>query len=121
VNVRRLAAVDMWGTKGSLRRRGIIRLEFWAGAVGCVLLGALTLATSAGWGLILGAWLVGVGINYIALVIAAESLSRPGALEAELAGTDLMKEIRRTGVRQFWIAIPLAVALAAVVAGTQRR
>ena len=118
MNVRRLAAVDMWGTKGSLRRRRIIRVEFWAGAVGCVILGAVTLATTTGWGLILGVWLVGVGINYIPLVIAAESLSRPGALEAELAGTDLMREIRRTGVRQFWIAVPLAVAVAAIA---QRR
>ncbi|HXY73450.1 MAG TPA: hypothetical protein VEM41_13010 [Actinomycetota bacterium] len=115
VNVRRLAAADMWGTKGSPRRRKVIRVEFWAGAIGCVLLGGITLATASGWGLVLGAWLVGVGINYVPLAISAESLSRPGALERELEGTDLMRELRRAGVQQLWIAVPLAVALAALV------
>ena len=117
MNVRRLAAVDMWGTKGSPKRRRIIRVEFWAGAIGCVALGVISLATTNGWGLLLGAWLVGVGINYVPLVISAESLSEPGALERELDGTDISRELRRAGAQQLWIAVPLAVAVAAL---TQR-
>jgi len=115
LNVRRLAAIDMWGTKGSRKRRGIIRVEFWLGALGCILLGGVTLATTNGWGLVLGAWLVGVGINYIPLVVSAESLSKPGALERELEGADIGNELRRAGTRQVWIAVPLAVAIASVV------
>ena len=115
LNVRLLAAVDMWGTRGSRKRRGIIRVEFWVGAIGCILLGGVTLATTnGGWGLVLGAWLVGVGINYIPLVVSAESLSKPGALERELEGADIGKELRRAGTRQLWIAVPLAVAIASV-------
>jgi len=114
LNVRRLAAADMWGTKGSPKRRRIIRVEFWAGAIGCLFLGTATLALTTGRGLILGAWLVGVGINYIPLVVSAESLSKPGALESELAGKDIVRELRAAGAQQLWIAVPLAVAVAAL-------
>lgn len=114
LNVRRLAAADMRGTKGSLKRRRIIRAEFWAGAIGCILVGAVTLVTASGWGLVLGAWFVGVGINYVPLVVNAESLSRPGALEAELDGADLRWELRRAGAQQLWIAVPLSVAIASI-------
>jgi hypothetical protein len=33
VNVKRLAAIDMYGTRGTLRRRRIILAEFTAGAL----------------------------------------------------------------------------------------
>ena len=117
MNVRRLAAADMWGTKGSRRRRTVIRVEFWCGAIGCVALGAVTLAATTGWGLALGAWLIGIGINYVPLVVSAESLSRPGALEAELDGKDIERELRAAGAQQLWIVVPLAVAVAALAPG----
>jgi len=109
--VRRLAALDMWGTAGTIRRRRIIRAEFFLGAIGCTGLGAYVIASGSGWMLALGAWLVGAGINYIPLAHHAQSLSRPGALEAELRDADLPRDLRRAGVQQFWIAVPLAVAL----------
>ena len=112
LDVRRLAAADMWGTAGSLRRRRLIRVEFIVGAVGCTALGVLSLISGSGWADALGVWLIGAGVNYIPLALQAQSLSRPGALEAELHGLDLRSELRRAGVRQIWIAVPFAVAIA---------
>jgi hypothetical protein len=65
LDVRRLAAVDMWGSRGDRRRRRAIRAEFWIGAVGCTALGALVLSSGDGWELALGAWLIGAGANYL--------------------------------------------------------
>jgi hypothetical protein len=114
-DVRRLAALDMWGTRGSERRRRLIRAEFVAGVVGCLGLGVLALATGSGWVRLLGIWLVGTGINYVPLAIEAQSLSRPGALEDELRGVELRRELRRAGAQQFWIAVPLAIVVFALV------
>jgi len=66
-------------------------------------------------GVILGVWLVGAGVNYLPLALHAQSLSRPGALEAELSNVDVRRELRRAGVWQLWIAVPFAVAIAALV------
>jgi hypothetical protein len=49
LNVRRLVAVDMYGTTGSARRRRLIRAEFVIGAAGCTLLGVLLLMSASGW------------------------------------------------------------------------
>jgi len=81
LDVRRLAAVDMHGTHGTLLRRRIILAEFVLGAL---------------------AW-------------HASQLSHRGALDAELRGVDLPRELRRYTRLQFWIAVPLLfVGLAAV-------
>jgi hypothetical protein len=56
---RRLAAADMWGTRGSPRRRRIIRAEFILGTGGCTLLGILTLLKGSGLWILLGVWLIG--------------------------------------------------------------
>jgi len=118
-NVRRLAALDMWGTAGTIRRRRIIRAEFFLGAIGCTGLGAYVIASGSGWMIALGLWLVGAGINYIPLAHEAQSLSTPGALEQELHGIDVRHELRRAGAQQLWIAVPLAVAVFALVDRTR--
>jgi hypothetical protein len=115
LDVRRLAALDMWGSSGSARRRRVIRAEFIAGTVGCTGLGLLCLARGTGWIAAVGFWLLGAGINYLPLALHAQALSKPGALEAELEGVDTRSELRRAGVQQLWIAVPFAVALAVVV------
>jgi hypothetical protein len=122
-NVRRLAALDMWGSAGTSRRRQLIRAEFVIGATGCTMLGVLALARGSGWQVAIGFWLVGAGVNYVPLVLHAWSLSRTGALEGELKGLDISHELRRAGVRQFWIAVPFAVAVAAIMQAraSQRR
>jgi hypothetical protein len=65
VNVKRLAAIDMHGSRGTTRRRRIILAEFTAGLVVMVALGIwlVTSAPSPGTP-ILGAWLIGAGLNY---------------------------------------------------------
>ena len=114
VVVRRLAALDMYGTSGSARRRRLIRAEFIIGVVGCSLLGVLSLLSGSGWRIPLGIWLVAIGMNYVPLAVSAQALSRPGALEAELVGADLPRELRQAGVRQLWILVPFAVVVAAI-------
>jgi hypothetical protein len=122
LDVRRLAALDMWGTAGSSRRRSLIRAEFVVGAVGCTALGiaALVSAGSAVWSLV-GVWLLGAGANYVPLVLYAQALSAPGRLEAEIGDGDVRAELRRAGVQQFWIAVPFAVAAAAIASETRPR
>jgi len=84
------------------------------GLVGCITLGSFAVLSGNGWEVGLGVWLLGVGVNYVPLALHAQSLSRPGALEAELEGSDLHRELRRAGLTQFWIAVPFVVAIAAV-------
>jgi hypothetical protein len=58
VDVRRLAAIDMYGTTGTVRRRRIILAEFIAGTVGLVTVGAWLAGASAGLGgRVLGVWM----------------------------------------------------------------
>src|SRR5262245_19317333 len=90
VDVRRLAALDMHGLAGTRLRRRVILAEFIGGALGCLVVGLLTATRAAGveWRLG-GAWLAGVGLNYVVLAVHAASLSRPGALDDELADVDV--------------------------------
>lgn len=116
LDVRRLAAVDMYGTRGTLRRRRIITVEFLAGAIGCLAVGVAVLHANPGpLPAVLGIWLAGVGVNYIPLALHAISLARHDALDAELAGVDVPTELRRYGVKQLWIAVPFLVAVLAAM------
>ena len=54
LDVRRIAAVDMYGSVGSVRRRRVIRWEFNVGAVLCLLLGMLSIALATGSGKVFG-------------------------------------------------------------------
>jgi hypothetical protein len=120
-DVRRLAAVDMYGTRGRPWRRRVILAEFVAGAVLCSALGLVSLVSSGGaGGRLLGAWLLGVGLNYVPLALHAVALSRPGALEAVVAGLDVHREVRRYGVASLWLVVPLAVALLALTQARRR-
>jgi hypothetical protein len=111
----------MYGTRGSPRRRRIIRAEFFAGAAGCTTLGILALVRGSGGWLFLGVWLVGAGANYVPLALAAQRPSRPGALDAELSGLDVRRELRRAATAQLWIAVPFAVCLAALTSARTKR
>ncbi len=115
VDVRRLAAIDMYGSHGTKRRRRIVLAEFIAGAVVMVPFGVwLVAASTVLSGRAFGVWIAGAGLNYVPLTVYALALSRPGALKAELAGSDAGRELRRYSVLQLWIFVPLSlVALAA--------
>ena len=115
VNVRRLAAIDMYGAGGAARRRRIILAEFIAGAVVMVAFGVWLAASSSGLGgRVLGMWIAGSGFNYAPLAAYAIALSQSGALEAELAGVDTGRELRRYSVLQLWIFVPLSLVVLAV-------
>ena len=89
LDVRRLAAVDMYGSRGGRRRRRLILAEFALAAIDIPLLGlAIALAASTVPRVLIGTYLIGAGLNYIPLALHAISLSRAGRLDAELAGAD---------------------------------
>jgi hypothetical protein len=112
-NVRRFAAIDMYGTAGTQRRRRIVLLEFVIGTAALILIGAILLL-HGGW--LWAAWLLGCGANYAALAVHAVRLYPAGRLEAELAGADVGAELRRYSLAQLLLFVP---ALVAVVAVTQ--
>jgi hypothetical protein len=122
VNVKRLAAIDMYGARGTARRRRIILAEFIGGAVVMVAVGVWLTAFSAGpGGRAFGIWIIGSGLNYAPLAGYAIALSRPGALGAELAGVDTGRELRRYSVLQLWIFVPLSLVVLAVHSAFSRR
>jgi hypothetical protein len=108
VDVRRLAAVDMHGARGTMFRRRLILAEFLAGAVAGTLFGVIVAVStsSVGW-FMFGVWLAGIGLNYVPLALHALSLSPQGRLEDELAGADVDRDLRRYTKEQFWLAVPL--------------
>lgn len=103
----------MNGTRGTRRRRRLIRAEF---VFGCPVMLALALSVLAGGHFLLGGYLLGVAVNYFPLAAYAVVLFRPGALEAEVAGVqDLHRELRRAGAVQVLLLIPFLVALTAAL------
>ncbi|WP_088989790.1 hypothetical protein [Micromonospora chokoriensis] len=115
MNVRRLAAIDMHGSRGTIRRRRIILAEFLVGVVLMVTWGGWLLASSDGFGTrAFGLWLVGAGLNYAPLSVYALALMRPGALDAELADADIGGDLRRYTVLQLWVFVPLSLVVFAV-------
>ncbi|MEV1157200.1 hypothetical protein AB0J27_17575 [Micromonospora chokoriensis] len=122
MNVRRLAAIDMHGSRGTIRRRRIILAEFLVGVVLMVTWGGWLLASSGGFGTrAFGLWLVGAGLNYAPLSVYALALMRPGALDAELAGVGIDGELRRYTVLQLWVFVPLSLVAFAVRDALARR
>ena len=101
MNVRRLAAIDMYGTRGTARRKRIILTEFIAALAATVALGTWLVIDASGLGTrIFGIWLIGADLNYAPLAAFAISLSLPGALEGELANVETDRELRRYRVLQ---------------------
>ncbi|MFI6259614.1 hypothetical protein ACIBCL_26410 [Micromonospora zamorensis] len=122
MNVRRLAAVDMHGTRGTAPRRRIILAEFLVGVVAMVALGIWLLTSSSSLGSrAIGLWFTGAGLNYAPLSVHAIALMRPGALDAELTGVDIDRELRRYTVLQLWVFVPLALVVFAVRDALARR
>jgi hypothetical protein len=115
VNVQTLAAIDMWGSRGSLLRRRVIVCEFGLGVAGCCGLGTFVVSRSSGWFAALGVWLIAIGINYLPLLFYAIRLSRPGALSRVVSSLDLREELPRATRRQAWLLVPLAIVVFAVI------
>jgi len=115
MEVKRLAALDMYGTRGTKRRRRIVLVEFVAGAIVACGVGLwVLLGSSSIGGRVVGIWLIGAGVNYIPPAIYAIRLSAPGVLDAELVGVDVRRELARYGILQLWIMVPFALVFFAV-------
>ena len=109
IDVRRLAAIDMYGRHGSKRRRRLILAEFVLAAIDIPLLGLTIVLAPALPRVFLGAYLIGVGLNFVPLALHAISMSRAGLLGTELAGVDVAAELRRYTAKHLFIGIPLLV------------
>ena len=121
IDIRRLAAVDMYGPYGGPYRRWIITLEFVLGSVGGPALG-LWAAGQGGGGRLFGWWLAGVGLNYLPLTVHAVTLLPAGRLERELAEVDVAAELRYYTTRQLWVFVPLLLLVVGIrQAGRGRR
>jgi hypothetical protein len=115
-DVRRLAALDLHGTAGRQWRRRIIGAEFVLGAVACLIVGIWLATTVSTVGpRVLGAWIAGVGINYLVLAWQAAGLWRRGALAAELGAADVREDLRRYSYLQFWIMVPVLFVVLALL------
>jgi hypothetical protein len=117
LNVRRLAAFDMHGARGTRRRRRAILAEFALGAICCLVLGLWSLTWGGAAGVLLGIWLLGLAANYLPLTAHVLALWQPGALKAEVAGADLTAELRRYTRAQIWVLVPFWVAGLALAQG----
>lgn len=119
MDARGLSAVDMYGLHGTLRRRRIVLVEFIAGAVVGILLGLWVIGNASGTATrVFGAYLIAAGLNYVPLSWYAIRFSHAGALEAELRDADVPAQLRRYGVWQLWLLVPLSMV---VSAATTRR
>jgi hypothetical protein len=115
MNVRRLAAIDMYGLVGSTFRRRIILWKFILGGILSLALGVFVIITadSLFW-VVFGLWLIGIGFNYVPLSVYAIGFTRPGALQRELAGVDIPAELQRYTGLQTWVLLPLALVFLAI-------
>jgi len=110
LNARRLAAVDLSGLGPK-----IVIPEFALAALGAPALGVLTVLRSGSIGATgFGVALIGIGANYVPLLIHAIDLTRRSAVNAEIAGEAgdqpaLYANYRR---QSLWLLIPFAVAAA---------
>jgi hypothetical protein len=114
MNVRRLAALDMHGARGTRRRRRVILAEFSLGTVGSLALGLWALTWGGATGVVFAIWLLGLAANYLPLTAHVLALWPPGALQTELAGADLGAELRHYTRAQVWVLVPFWVAALAV-------
>ena len=118
IEIRKLAAVDMaW-----LGAR-IIVPEYVLGVAAPLAFGLVSFAggLSAGswFQIVFGLWLLGIGVNYVPLLLYALAIARAGTVEAE--GRPEIARARRYGAQQVVILVPLLVAAVAIAQERARR
>jgi hypothetical protein len=69
--------------------------------------------------MVLGFWLLGIAANYIPLLIYAILIAKAGTVKEE--GQPELARIKRYGVQQVIILVPLLVAAAALVQEAHQR
>jgi hypothetical protein len=113
--VRRLAAIDMYGTRGTVRRRRLVLAEFLLGCLVSLALGGYVLWRGGLEGWLVGLWLIGIGANYLSLSIHALDLARSDRLSAEIAAIDdLAAQSRYYSIAQIRLFVPGLVAVRAL-------
>jgi hypothetical protein len=115
VDVRRLAAVDMHGLKGTRFRAWLIVTEFVLGAVAAPVVAVVLIVTAPtlGWSLF-AVWTLLVCLNYVPLAVYAVGYLRSGAYYDELAGADVRAELKHYGLAQMWVFVPLSLIVFAL-------
>lgn len=112
MNIRRLAAVDLSGLGPK-----VIIPEFACAVVGAPALGVLTLLRSTSLeGAAFGLALIGLGVNYVPLLIHAVDLVRRSAVNATMADEALDRRALFAKYRKesLWLLLPFVVGIAAL-------
>jgi hypothetical protein len=76
--------------------------------------GGALIATGSWISTAVGAWLIGVGFNYLVLILFAIRFSRPEILRSELEGVDLDSEFRDYRRAVLWLLVPFALVVSEV-------
>jgi hypothetical protein len=111
LDARKLAAVDI-----SFLGARLIVTEFAVGVFGPLALGALTLHKShSGGGVVLGLYLLFIGVNYVPLLFHAIDLARHGTAREEIADevADKRSMFRKYRRQSLLLLVPLIVPLSA--------
>jgi len=123
VNVRKLAAIDLLflGSK-------VILAEFGIGVFGSLALGVMSVWQGTHrfhsvWMVVLGVYLIFVGINYVPLLLHAIGISRRGNAQQEVADELECKQetFRKYRRESLLILVPLVVPVAAILNRGQTR
>lgn len=113
--VRRLAALDLVGARGTALRRRVVLTEFLAAATAGVLVGGWLLTSGRVSGSVVGGWCLGVGANYAALAAHALHLLRANRLAGEVAAIpDPVAEARWYTVSQLLLVVPFLLVVLAL-------
>lgn len=125
INVRKLVALDL-----AFRGAWFILIEFafavaLGGALGAfVLVRALgTSPAPSGFGIIVGALLLAVGLNYVPLLLYAIAIVRRKSARAEVAAELAERNVyaHKYGVQQFLLVVPLAIPILAITQELRQR
>jgi hypothetical protein len=112
ISVRKLAALDI-----ALHGSKIILLEFGLGTPAIILFGSWLMLSGPFF--ILGLYLVLIGLNYVPLLLYAITIARKGSAKTEVEGLANDKHyIRKYGLQQLMILVPLAILIIALVQET---
>ena len=118
INVRKLAALDIafLGPK-------LILAEFSLGVFLSAAIGLLTLKRShSGWGILVGAYLLSLAVNYVPLLLYAIAIVRQRSAQEEVAHevADRNRSLRRYRRQSLLLLIPFAVPILAFAQERQK-
>lgn len=112
IDIRKLAALDL-----AFLGPRIILTEFSLGVFGSFALGVLTLLRSHSMGgIVLGAYLLLIGVNYVPLLLHAISIVRRNSAHYEIADevTEKRRMFRKYRRQSLLLLVPLVVPIAAL-------